>query len=84
MINPVTRVRGLCCPRNEVVQLELEVGLGFSAHTQTKLFHHTFVVGVNSNLGQPLSSKTKKWGWVRERAGYLGTTFALKEQYRPV
>ena len=66
------------------LQLEREAGLGFSAYTQTKLFHHTFVVGVNSELGQLLSFKTKKWGWVRERAGYLGTTFARKEHYRPV
>ena len=57
----------------------MELELGFNVHIRSKLLRHMFLVGASSSgLRQPFRV------WVGERAGYLATTSALKERYRPV
>ena len=59
-----------------------------NAHIESKLLQHTLVIGASSDFGQFFrlrkNKKKKKEVVFGLEAGYLATTFALKEHYRPV
>ena len=57
---------------------------GFNIHILNNLLWHTVVMGTSSELSQPFRQNKKGGVWVGRRAGYIATTFALKEYYHPV